>query len=324
MQLHDYPIDICKSDLYHILMKKIFVYSDRYICDIGIHVFPIDKFKRLYEKLISESKIPKDLFMEPRPATNEELELVHTKEYLDDLYNLRWTQRTAYSEMILTKEIVDLSILSCGGTIIAAEYAIENKTPVMHLSGGWHHAFPDHAEGFCYINDIAVAIRKVKHDGKIKKAAVIDCDLHQGNGTAYIFKNDDDVFTFSIHQENLYPVKQKSDLDIGLDDFTQDDEYLEKLEDALRKIFHEFHPEFVIYQAGADPYEHDQLGLLKITMNGLKKRDELVMKYCKESNIPFVITLGGGYALDTEDTIKIHYNTALIMLNLFFPTLILE
>lgn len=298
-------------------VKPYFIFSEKYICDIGIHVFPVDKFKKLYEKLQIEAKIKPESFIEPTPASKDELLLVHEPEYLDDLVNLRWTPRTSSSEVPLNKEIVELSILSAGGTILTCREALKNNAS-MHLCGGWHHAFPDHAEGFCYIHDMAIAIKKLQNEKLIKKAAVIDCDLHQGNGTAYIFKNDPSVFTFSMHQENLYPVKQKSNLDIGLADYTEDKEYLEKLNNALDKIFNEFKPDFVMYQAGADSYKDDQLGLLKLTIEGFKKRDEMVMERCKKAKVPVAITLGGGYAVKVEDTVQIHYNTAITMLSVFF------
>ena len=290
------------------MSSRRFIYSKRYFADLEGHVFPIEKYKLLHEKLIKNNLASEKDFLEPEMPSHEDLLLVHTKEYLEDLYKLKSSHRTIYSELPLTKEIVDLFILSAGGTILAARIALEEKIS-LHIGGGWHHAFPDKAEGFCYINDVAIAIKKLKKENIIKKPAVIDCDLHQGNGTAFTFKDDKDVFTFSIHQENLYPTKQKSSLDIGLDDFADDNEYLSNLEYALNIIFDKFKPDFVFYLAGADPYEDDQLGLLKISMDGLKKRDELVFSKCKKIRIPVAVTLAGGYARNTEDTVNIHYNT---------------
>lgn len=285
-----------------------FIYSKKYFADLGKHVFPVEKYKLIHDKLIKTGVATSKDFLEPGKPSYEDLLLVHTKEYLDDLYNLKYSQRTMYSELPITKEIVDLFILSAGGTILATKTALKEGI-ALHIGGGWHHAFPEKGEGFCYINDVAVATRKLKKENILKKIAIIDCDLHQGNGTAFIFKDDKDVFTFSIHQENLYPVKQKSTLDIGLADFTDDKEYLSKLEYALNIIFSDFKPEFVFYLAGADPYENDQLGLLKVTIDGLKRRDKLVFSKCKETKIPVAITLAGGYARDTLDTVSIHYNT---------------
>lgn len=290
--------------------KPAFVYSPRYYADIGPHVFPMEKFRLIYETLINEGLVSKDEFFEPQPATREQLLTVHTEAYLSDLENLRWTERTLFSELPLTKEIVDAYILAAGGTILACRLAVVDKYGIaINLSGGFHHAFADHAEGFCYINDIAVGIRVMQKEKYIKKAFVIDCDLHQGNGTANIFLHDPSVFTFSIHQENIYPIKQKSDLDIGLDDFVGDEEYLAKLRSVIPSKVDEFKPDLIVYQAGVDPYEKDQLGTLKLTMEGLKKRDELVIEYTISRGIPLVITLGGGYAYDTKDTVRLHVNT---------------
>jgi acetoin utilization deacetylase AcuC-like enzyme len=293
---------------------KLFVYSPKYKCDIGEHVFHIRKYELLYERLIKSKVVKKENFILPQPATLEDLLLVHSKDYIDDLLNLRLTERTRYSELPLTKEIIDAYILMAGGTILSSFLALETNIN-LHIGGGWHHAFSDKAEGFCYINDIAIAIRKLQQKKLVKKFAVIDCDLHQGNGTAHIFKSDKGVFTFSIHQENLYPIKQKSSLDIGLDDFTTDDVYLEKLSFALEKI-KEFKPEFIIYVAGADIYEKDKLGNLKITKEGIKKRDEMVLSFAYDNKIPTCITLAGGYTFDIKDTVDIHYNTCMVMLSL--------
>lgn len=213
-----------------------------------------------------------------------------------------------YSELPISKEIVNLFILAAGGTILACRKALESKWAV-HIGGGFHHAFPSHAEGFCYVNDLAVGIRVVQREGLIRKAAVIDCDLHQGNGTAVIFRDDDAVFTFSIHQRDLYPIKQQSDVDIHLPDGVSDEEYLDRLRRAIPAILDDFKPELVLYQAGADPYEGDQLGNLKLTLAGLRKRDDYIFTECRQRRIPVAVTLGGGYAYHTEDTVQIHYNT---------------
>ncbi|HID20312.1 MAG TPA: histone deacetylase [Methanophagales archaeon] len=182
----------------------------------------------------------------------------------------------------------------------------------VNLGGGFHHAFPDHAEGFCYTNDIAIAIRQLQHERAIRKAAVVDCDVHQGNGTAYIFQNDPSVFTFSIHQENNYPVKQESDLDIGLDDYTNDSEYIRHIQRVLPQILEEFQPDFLLYAAGADPYMDDQLGGLSLSIDGLKRRDKFIISGCVTRGIPIAIVLAGGYAVKTDDTVEIHCNTCRI------------
>jgi len=172
---------------------------------------------------------------------------------------------------------------------------------------GFHHGFADHAEGFCYINDIAVGIRTMQKEGRIEKAAVLDCDLHQGNGTAHIFQDDASVFTYSIHQENNYPFKQKSDLDVGLLDFIGDDEYLAHLQKEVPHVLDSHKPQLVIYVAGADPYKNDQLGSLQLTLKGLQERDRLVFSECLKRGIPAVSVTAGGYARQVSDTVLIHY-----------------
>jgi len=291
-----------------------FVFSDKYYMELEGHVFPAEKFKLIVAKLLNEGVITENDMIEPEPPLKEDLLLVHTKEYLEDFINKRWTWRTLYSELPLNDTIVEGAILMAGGTYLASKYALEN-TLSYHVGGGFHHAYPDHAEGFCYINDIAFAIRKLQKENKIKKAAVIDCDLHQGNGTARIFKNDPSVFTFSIHQEYLYPFpKEESDWDIGLMDGVGDREYIKRLREAVPKIYETHKPDLVIYQAGADPFRDDQLGNLKLSKEGLIERDEVVLGEAFERKIPVAITLGGGYAIKVEDTVEIHVNTAKVAL----------
>ncbi len=285
-----------------------FVYSDRYYLEIGPHVFPMGKYHLLKAELDKNGLVQKSDFIEPPPPVLKDILLVHTPEYIDDLTHLRWTPRTMYSELPLTPEIVEGYLLMASGTTLAAQLALKHGLG-FHIGGGFHHAFADHAEGFCYINDIAVAVRRLLHDNLIAQTCVIDCDLHQGNGTANIFHNDPRVFTFSIHQEHLYPAKQESDWDIGLDTGTADAEYLDKLGGAVEKIFRKQRPELCVYVAGADPFEGDQLGNLRLTKAGLKKRDELVIGEARKNKIPTVVVLAGGYALRVLDTVEIHYNT---------------
>lgn len=285
-----------------------FVYSPRYYADIGLHVFPIIKYRKVYEKVVKELGLAPSEFLNPEPAKWEELRLVHTAQYLDDLKNCAWTNRTADSELPISKEIVELFTLATGGTILASRAALAHGWAV-HLSGGFHHAFADKAEGFCYLNDLAVAAKVVLKEGLAKRVAIIDCDLHQGNGTAVIFQDDESVFTFSIHQRDLYPVKEKSDWDIHLPVGVSDEEYMNHLHLVIPKILDDFQPELVLYQAGADPYQEDQLGNLALTIEGLARRDRFVFEECKKRALPIAVTLGGGYAYNTEDTVKIHFNT---------------
>ncbi len=290
------------------------VHSPAYQCDIGLHVFPMEKFARVRRCLIESGDVCERDILEPLPAPPADLELVHTREYLDDLEHLRWTPRTACSELPLTAEIVRAYRLAAGGTTLAAREALTRGAGV-NLGGGFHHAFAAQASGFCYINDLAVAIRVLQRDRGITRAAVVDCDLHQGNGTAHLFRNDPEVFTFSIHQEHLYPVKQQSDLDVGLDNGAGDEEFNRRLADALERVW-AHRPEIVLYQAGADPFTDDQLGALKLTFEGLETRDRLVLEGCHRRGIPMVVTLGGGYARRVPDTVRIHTRTCQIAVRL--------
>jgi acetoin utilization deacetylase AcuC-like enzyme len=290
------------------------VYSDAYVVDIGAHVFPVAKYPMVVKELIETCGVERREFMEPTAPTREQLLLVHTSEYLDDLTKLRWTPATARSELPLTKDIVHAYILAAGGTMLAAREAVARRGFGIHVGGGFHHTFEDHAEGFCYINDIAVAIRVLQKERRIRRAAVVDCDVHQGNGTAHIFQKDPSVFTFSIHQENNYPMKQKSALDIGLRDRATDAEYLKALATVIPSRLDAFAPDLVIFNAGADPYKNDVLGGLALTREGLAQRDEMVVGHCAKRGIPIASVLAGGYAKDTNETIAIHVATCRIML----------
>jgi len=286
-----------------------FVYSDRYKLDIGAHVFQTEKYTMVRESLLATNQAVPDDFIEPPEPNLDDIRLVHTDEYIDDLLNLRWSPRTAHSELPLTTEVVQGFLLFASGTVSACRFALEDKVS-MHIGGGWHHAFADHGEGFCYINDIAVGIRKMQQEKRIERAAVVDCDLHQGNGTARVFQGDTSVYTFSIHQERLYPVKERSDLDIGLDDETGDDVYIEQLQNAVPRMLVHHKPDLVVYAAGADPYKYDQLGALRLTKRGLAFRDRIVIEGCYKRGIPVVAVTAGGYAIDPKETAEIHTNTA--------------
>jgi acetoin utilization deacetylase AcuC-like enzyme len=289
------------------------VWSPDYEVDIGDHVFPTAKYRLIRERLLQEAICTEEDFLTPEPATNEQLLTAHTPAYLEDLAELRRSERTLYSELPLNRKIVDAYRLAAGGTLLAARTAMTQPGRIAcHIGGGFHHAFADHAEGFCYINDIAVAIRVLQGEGQITRAAVIDCDLHQGNGTAHIFLNDDTVTTLSIHQENNYPTKQKSDVDIGLEDYADDVEYLSHLQDVVPKLLDTARPDLLIYVAGADPYQDDVLGRLKLTMQGLLERDELVLSAAAERRIPVATVTAGGYARHTADTVKIHAQTCAV------------
>ncbi len=286
------------------------VYHQAYQMDIGDHVFAMDKYRLVLEILRREGHATEDAINQPEPATLDHLRLVHTPEFLADFEAHRMTPRTMFSELPLSSNIVEGFKLMAGGTILAARLALDAGA-AMHIGGGFHHAFADHAEGFCYLNDIAIAIRQLSAERLIQRAAVIDLDLHQGNGTAHIFNTDSEVFTFSMHQEDLYPAKQESNIDIGLPMFADDDAYLGKLGEIIPARIAVARPDLVIYVAGADPFERDQLGNLSLTMDGLRRRDELVSKACHDQGWPMVAVLAGGYAPDKNDTARIHANTAI-------------
>ena len=296
-------------------MGTVFIYSEGYYADIGAHVFPVEKYRLVYQQLVARGLIGGNL-IEPAPASQADLLLVHDRDYVEDLVHARLTERTLSSELPISKEIIRAFLLATGGTIRASEEALREGCAV-NLSGGFHHAFPDHAEGFCYINDMAVAVRKIQKEKRVTRVAVIDCDLHQGNGTAFIFKDDESVYTFSIHQRDLYPLKQDSSWDIHLKNGVGDEEYLGHLVKAVPAIMEKFRPDFLLYQAGADPYEGDQLGDLKLTIEGLKRRDALVFGECKKRGVPMAALLGGGYAINTNDTVTIHVNTCLTAIECF-------
>jgi acetoin utilization deacetylase AcuC-like enzyme len=298
-----------------------FIYSDKYYLNWQGHIFPIEKFRLVYQKLIDEKIVTSENLLTPKPATEEDVLLVHTPEYLRRLKALSkdpW-QGIMEFEVQVSDDVIKAFYHQTGGTILASRVALEKKTAVMNLGGGFHHAFSSHGEGFCLINDLSVAIRVMQKERQIKRAMVIDCDLHQGNGTAHIFQKDNDVFTFSIHQENNYPIKQKSDLDIGLADFTSDEEYLGQLIRHIPQIIEKHKPELILYQAGADPYEKDQLGLLKLTKEGLRKRDELVIGLSSDYHVPIAATLGGGYPANIQDVVEIHCQTAKSAIKMWSP-----
>jgi acetoin utilization deacetylase AcuC-like enzyme len=289
------------------------VYSARYEIDIGDHVFPTDKYRRIREYLLKEQLATEADFVEPPPPDLDDIRLVHTREFVDEMVHLRWTPRTVRSELPLTEDIVQGYFLHASGTVLGCQLALDEGKCV-HLGGGFHHAFAEHAEGFCYVNDMAVGVAKMLKTGRVQRAAVLDCDLHQGNGTARIFQKDPRVFTFSIHQEALYPMKERGSLDIGLDNEVGDDEYLDRLGSAIPQILDQHRPELIVYQAGSDPYKFDRLGALRLTLEGLVRRDKLVYDHARQRNIPIVAVLGGGYALDTNDTVLIHSNLVRVFL----------
>lgn len=294
-----------------------FVYSDAYwMVDLGNHVFPAVKYRMVYERLLIKGA-KKENFLEPEPATEDDILLVHTPKYLKKLKSGKLSQAEIMTmELPYNSELFDFAQLMVGGTIKAAEAALEDGLTV-HIGGGFHHAFQDHGEGFCVLNDVAIALRKMQKEGRIQKAMIVDCDVHQGNGTAEIFSEDENVFTFSIHQMDIYPAhKEKSSMDIGLWSGDGDRKYLSAVKSHIPVKYGEFRPDLLFYLSGADPYEKDQLGGLKLTFDGLKERDRIVVGEALKHRIPVVILFAGGYAYDVEDTVSIHLNTIDVALKL--------
>jgi acetoin utilization deacetylase AcuC-like enzyme len=322
------------------------VYSDDYYLPIGTHVFPAEKYKRIHDRLLATGVAEPSDFVAPRPAADEDVLLVHTPQYV---HKLKTGTLSAMEELQMeipySPELVRAFWLAAGGSILAADYALNDRV-AFSIGGGFHHAFPDHGEGFCMLHDVAIAIRCLQRDDKISRAMTVDCDVHQGNGTAIIFAgvrvpaaplpsrstpslasaqpaimrntHGGDVFTISLHQENNYPSwKPSSSIDVDLPDEIGDDDYLAWLDNALSSGLRRFDPDLICYIAGADPYREDQLGGLALTIEGLKRRDELVFRVARARDIPVMVTLAGGYARNVDDTITIHCNTVIAAKEIF-------
>ncbi|PYV57388.1 MAG: histone deacetylase [Acidobacteria bacterium] len=313
------------------------VYSEDYFLPIGAHVFPAQKYRLIHKRLLESGLAEAADFLQPQPASDQDILLVHTSDYVN---KLKTGTLSAAEEMTMeipfSPELVRVFWLSAGGSILAAGHALRDRV-AFNIAGGFHHAYPDHGEGFCMIHDVAVAIRCMQKDGKIRTAMTVDCDVHHGNGTAAIFAGtrtsadplpsvasstinkpggrarsarSGDVFTISLHQYNNYPPdKPPSSIDVDLPDGIGDEDYLAWLDNALSSGLRQFEPDLICYIAGADPYREDQLGGLALTIEGLKKRDELMFKVARAKNIPVMVTYAGGYARRVEDTVTIHCNT---------------
>jgi acetoin utilization deacetylase AcuC-like enzyme len=316
------------------------VYSERYFLPIGQHVFRADKYRLIRERLLQGGYAEESDFIAPAVATEADVLLVHSPHYVNKLMEGGLSAREELQmEIPYSPEVVDAFLLHTGGSILAAERALDDGI-CFNVGGGFHHAFPDHGEGFCMVHDFAVAIRRLQKRGAIQRAMTIDCDVHQGNGTAAIFgvakqkpgslpswssagigepaqpimssSQVKDVFTISLHQENNYPMwKPPSSIDVNLPDGCGDSEYLAWLDNAVSSGLRQFDPELIAYVAGADPFREDQLGGLNLTIEGLKRRDELVFRAARARDIPVMVTYAGGYANRVEDTVTIHANTIL-------------
>jgi acetoin utilization deacetylase AcuC-like enzyme len=286
------------------------VFHEGYEVDIGPHVFPTAKYRLVRDRLARDGLLEIESLSRPEPASDEDLRLVHTARWVEKLGSGSLSLR---DEMLLelpySVPLREAAWLTCGGAILTARLALREGIAV-HIGGGYHHAFPGHGEGFCPLNDVAVATRVLQGRGEIESALVVDLDVHHGNGTAAIFADDPTVFTFSMHQRNNYPFpKPPGDLDLGLGDGTRDEEYLSLLARHLPSILDRAKPDFAYYLAGADPFLEDQLGGLELTLSGLRRRDELVLNELANHDVPVAVCLAGGYARDTKDTVSIHCAT---------------
>ena len=322
------------------------VYSEKYFLPIGEHVFRADKYRLIRERLFEHGLVDESDFIAPQPASESDVMLVHSPHYVNKLMEGSLTAREELQmEIPYSPQVVDTFLLHAGGSILAAERALADGVCV-NVGGGFHHAFPDHGEGFCMLHDFGVAIRSVQKRKLIQRAMTVDCDVHQGNGTAVIFCGSSahpavlpcdrpvstvahaggemlygtskDVFTISLHQENNYPmVKPRSSIDVNLPDGCDDASYLAWLDHALSSGLRQFEPDLICYVAGADPFREDQLGGLNLTIEGLKQRDEIVCRAARARNIPIMVTFAGGYANRVEDTITIHANSVIAAAEVF-------
>ncbi len=283
------------------------------------HRFPMSKYEVLPQQLLHEGTITEDNIFHPGAIEKKWILLAHDEAYWDKLNSLSLTpkeiRRTGFP---LNRMLVDREVVIANGTLQCTSFALQHGI-AMNIAGGTHHAFSNRGEGFCLLNDIAIAAHYLLFNKVVKKILVIDLDVHQGNGTAEIFQNDHRVFTFSMHGANNYPlVKEQSDLDIGLADFTNDSFYLSTLEANLNNLLDQFQPEFILYQSGVDILDTDKLGRLSVTREGCKQRDRLVLLAAKKNRIPLVASMGGGYSPDFRDIIEAHANTYRLAQEIFF------
>ncbi|MES0360344.1 MAG: histone deacetylase [Anaerolineales bacterium] len=286
-------------------------YSDKFILPLPPdHRFPIDKYSRLRQLILEKEVIPTQDLRIPEPASFEQIGHVHQSDYIERVFNGTLSNKEIRRiGFPWSPELVERSRRSVGGTIAACRAAFQDGVAV-NLAGGTHHAHADFGSGYCVLNDCAIAARTMQCEGRTSQVLILDCDVHQGDGTAAIFSSDPSVFTFSIHGARNFPFrKEYSDLDLALEDGTSDEIYLETLQDGLVQTFSQFEAGLVIYLAGADPYFDDRLGRLALTKDGLGKRDRLVYHYTEKARLPLVIVMAGGYARDINDTVDIHINT---------------
>ena len=283
------------------------------------HRFPMEKYDLLPQQLIYEGTCVEENFFEPKIPNNKHFFTVHDPEYFFDLLNITLSQKAArkigfpLSEVLVAREMI-----IADGTIKASEFALKNGI-AMNIAGGTHHAFSNRGEAFCMLNDQAIGARYLQQRGLVKKILIVDLDVHQGNGTAEIFKNDTSVFTFSMHGKSNYPfIKETSDLDIALENDTKDNEYLSILKETLPKLINQEKPDFIYYLCGVDVIETDKLGKLGLTIAGCKERDKFVLQTSFDLKIPVMCSMGGGYSKDINIIVNAHANTFRLAQEIYF------
>ena len=309
------------------------VYHDGFYLPLGAHVFPGEKYRLIHERLLQMPAAGESDFVTPQTIAMEDVLRVHERGYVERLIDGTLSEEEILrTELPYSKQLVEATLMGCGGTLEAARLALRDGVACT-IGGGFHHAHADHGEGFCILNDVAIALARLLHDGSIERAMVVDLDVHDGNGTAAIFPpagehrggrlnygvasgsmmpSAEGVFTLSMHQQNNYPpYKPPSSLDVPLADGTGDEEYQAALEAALDAAFASFRPQLIAYVAGADPYVEDKLGGLALTIDGLKQRDRTVFRAAQLAGAPVFSVYAGGYAQRLEDTVTIHANTVL-------------
>ena len=286
------------------------VWCPQYEVDIGDHVFPVEKYRLIKERLEANGTLASADLRTPQPAKVEDVLRVHLESYWTKISEGTFTRDEEHLlELPFSPELREASLLCAGGTTLASQLAISQGRSV-HLGGGFHHAFADHGEGFCLLNDVAIAAATLIDAQEVDRILIVDLDVHHGNGTASIFAEEPRVFTFSMHHQWNYPaVKPPGDLDVGLDDGVGDEEYMRLLHKHLPRLLEEYRPQLVLYLAGADPYEGDQLGGLGLSIEGLRERDEFVLNTAAKAETAVAVTLAGGYAINPSDTVVIHCGT---------------
>jgi acetoin utilization deacetylase AcuC-like enzyme len=300
-------------------MLKI-AWTDSYVLPLPpTHRFPMSKYEILPQQLLHEGTITTSNLFSPHPVDEQLITMTHEPQYWQRLKDLALTpreiRRTGFP---LTRALVEREVTIMNGTVLCTHFALEHGV-AMNIAGGTHHAFTDRGEGFCLLNDIAIAANYLLQNKMASRILVVDLDVHQGNGTAEIFRNDHRVFTFSMHGANNYPLqKEQSDLDIGLPDDTDDSFYLKTLDANLKNLLDHVQPDFMFFQSGVDILDTDKLGRLSVTRDGCKKRDKLVLQLAHQNKIPIVASMGGGYSPDFRDIIEAHANTYRLAQEIYF------